>query len=211
MTSALPLDARHDRTHLPHVLRMGAGLGLLQSVLITLFGFLQPRLDGTLELLICGAILVIGVAATIALPGLWTGARTIEGIAGAAGIGLMATVVFLVIDVALLQRIGLWTNRWHEIGGGSNWWYHPVWWMAGTLMPWLGAWVLANQTAKTGSPSPVALVLGSEGSGLSRLARQRCDVVASIPQLGSLPSLNVGAATAAAAYEIARRRLVEAD
>lgn len=161
MTSALPLDARHDRTHLPHVLRMGAGLGLLQSVLITLFGFLQPRLDGTLELLICGAILVIGVAATIALPGLWTGARTIEGIAGAAGIGLMATVVFLVIDVALLQRIGLWTNRWHEIGGGSNWWYHPVWWMAGTLMPWLGAWVLANQTAKTGSPSPVALVLGT--------------------------------------------------
>lgn len=161
MTSALPLDARHDRTHLPHVLRMGAGLGLLQSVLITLFGFLQPRLDGTLELLICGAILVIGVAATIALPGLWTGARTIEGIAGAAGIGLMATVVFLVIDVALLQRIGLWTNRWHEIGGGSNWWYHPVWWMTGTLMPWLGAWVLANQTAKTGSPSPVALVLGT--------------------------------------------------
>jgi len=54
---------------------------------------------------------------------------------------------------------------------------------------------------------PVALVLGSEGTGLSRLARQRCDIVVSIPQLGRLPSLNVGSATSVAAYEIARRRL----
>lgn len=54
---------------------------------------------------------------------------------------------------------------------------------------------------------PVALVLGSEGAGLSRLARQRCDVVVGIPQLGSLPSLNVASAASVAAYEIARRRL----
>ena len=53
---------------------------------------------------------------------------------------------------------------------------------------------------------PVALVLGAEGSGLSRLVRQRCDVVAAIPQRGALPSLNVAAAGAVACYEVARRR-----
>ena len=52
----------------------------------------------------------------------------------------------------------------------------------------------------------VVLVLGAEGKGISRLARERCDVVAHIPMHGSLESLNVGAATAVACFEIARHR-----
>jgi hypothetical protein len=161
MTSALPMDASRDRTDVPTILRAGVKLALLQSVLIALFAVLQVRLEGTLELVVTGLIFLVGLAATIVLPGLWTRARTIEGIAGAAGIGLAAALVFMVIDVALFQPLGLWTNRWLEIGGGANWWYHPVWWMVGTYLTWMGAFVLANQAAKSGSPSPVALVLGT--------------------------------------------------
>ncbi len=52
----------------------------------------------------------------------------------------------------------------------------------------------------------VALVVGSEGRGLSRLARQRCDVVATIPLSGSLSSLNAAAAVAIGCFEVARHR-----
>lgn len=53
---------------------------------------------------------------------------------------------------------------------------------------------------------PICLVLGAEGSGLSRLVRQRCDEVVSIPLQGSLPSLNVSVAGALACFEVARAR-----
>lgn len=158
MTSAA-IDASYDYTALPHVVRSGIKLGLIQGALIALFAVLQVRLDGAAETVVCGLILLIGIAATILLPGRWTRARTIEGIAGAAGIGFGSAITFLVLDVTIFQPVHLYTNRWLEIGGGSNWWYHPVWWMVGTYLTWMGAWVQANQTAKNGQTSPVVQVM----------------------------------------------------
>ena len=67
------------------------------------------------------------------------------------------TFGFLVLDVAILQPLGTYTNRWLEIGGGSNWWYHPVWWMVGTFLPWMGAFAMANQAGRRGA-SPIGVL-----------------------------------------------------
>jgi len=53
---------------------------------------------------------------------------------------------------------------------------------------------------------PLVLVVGSEGDGLSRLVREACDVMASIPIASGVESLNAGVATGIALYEIARHR-----
>ncbi len=52
----------------------------------------------------------------------------------------------------------------------------------------------------------IMLVLGSEGKGLARLTRDRCDVLVRIPMQGHVESLNVAAAATLACHEIARRR-----
>ena len=53
----------------------------------------------------------------------------------------------------------------------------------------------------------ICLVLGAEGTGLSRLVRERCDLIVSIPMTGRLSSLNVSAAAALATYEVTRHRV----
>lgn len=53
---------------------------------------------------------------------------------------------------------------------------------------------------------PLVLVVGSEGKGLSRLVREQCDAIASIPIASAVESLNAGVAAGIALYEVARRR-----
>ena len=74
-----------------------------------------------------------------------------------------------------------------------------------------GLWIYAAEAG--GMPyteldlaGAVALVLGSEGRGVRRLVRERCDGIVSIPMLGGVESLNVSVASAVLLYEARRRR-----
>ncbi len=53
---------------------------------------------------------------------------------------------------------------------------------------------------------PIGLVIGNEGSGVSRLVREKCDMVASIPMKGDIDSLNASVAAGILAFEVVRQR-----
>ena len=53
---------------------------------------------------------------------------------------------------------------------------------------------------------PIGLVIGSEGEGVGRLVKEKCDMVASIPMKGDIDSLNASVAAGVLAYEILRQR-----
>ncbi len=54
---------------------------------------------------------------------------------------------------------------------------------------------------------PIGLVIGNEGSGVSRLVKEKCDFTASIPMKGNIDSLNASVAAGVLAYEIVRQRI----
>lgn len=62
------------------------------------------------------------------------------------------------------------------------------------------------QTDLTG---PIGLVIGNEGEGVSRLVREACDFIVSIPMRGDIDSLNASVAAGVLSYEIVRQRLAE--
>ena len=54
---------------------------------------------------------------------------------------------------------------------------------------------------------PIGVVIGNEGEGVSRLIREKCDFVASIPMKGDIDSLNASVAAGVLGYEIVRQRM----
>ncbi len=54
---------------------------------------------------------------------------------------------------------------------------------------------------------PIGLVIGNEGNGVSRLVRENCDMVASIPMRGDIDSLNASVAAGVLSFEIVRQRM----
>ncbi|MCO5215084.1 MAG: 23S rRNA (guanosine(2251)-2'-O)-methyltransferase RlmB [Thermomicrobiales bacterium] len=80
-----------------------------------------------------------------------------------------------------------------------------------------GRWIIGLDEDETGNniftvdvPTPVGLVLGAEGSGLSPIVRKRCQVILSLPMRGHVDSLNAATAGSIVLYDLLRRELTQA-
>ena len=72
-------------------------------------------------------------------------------------------------------------------------------WIAGADMD-------GESYSKAPLSGPIALVIGAEGAGISRLTREKCDFIVSLPVLGHIDSLNAAVAAGILIYEVRRRR-----
>ena len=75
-----------------------------------------------------------------------------------------------------------------------------------------GVWIYGTDMkgdvwCQTDLTGPVALVVGSEGSGMGRLVREKCDFILSLPLAGEINSLNASVAAGIVMYEVSRQRL----
>src|ERR1700690_4175949 len=98
MATAVQLQGDYDNTELRRVVRGSMTLALIQAVFVVVVSVINKSVDGTIDHALTGILVFIGAMITIFYPGTLTRPRTIEGIAGAAGIGLGATWVFLLLD-----------------------------------------------------------------------------------------------------------------
>lgn len=138
------------------IVSSGAKMGAVTAIGVVLFALLSRGLAGSAETLVQGLLLMAGIGVFAFGPSMLFRPRDVDSIAWVAMIGLLGALFFTVIDTALLRPFDLYHWTWDAIGGGSGFWYIPVWWMGAAVLAWLGAWTVAIHGRKGEPNIPVA-------------------------------------------------------
>ncbi len=151
MTSAAqPMPAEHVDART--IVGGGIKLGILTGAGVTAFALISRPIGGTVEVITQSVLILVGGVLFSYLPARWVQPRSTDGIGWTALLGLVGALVFTVIDAAVLRPVELYHWTWDAIGGGSGFWYIPVWWMGSALLSWLGGWVLSNYAGDAVQP-----------------------------------------------------------
>jgi hypothetical protein len=132
-----------ERTDVRTIVGGGIKLGILMAVGVTAFALLSRVMTGLAETVVQSLLVLVGAALCSFLPALWVRPRSTDAIAWAALVGLLGALAFTVLDIVLLRPLALYHWTWDQIGGGSGFWYIPVWWILAALLAWLGGWIEA--------------------------------------------------------------------
>jgi len=160
-------SATVDRSEFRHILQSGTIVGAVTAAAVVLFLLVSRVLPAGIATSLLQMIIVLaaGVAAAF-LPGFFAASRTTQGVASAAAMGLWGTIVFMAIDIVLLRPFRAFPWTWDAVGGGSTWWYLPIWWMLGTFLAWMGAIVTAGRAARGGDTAIRSLAMPAVAGGL---------------------------------------------
>ena len=129
----------------------GMKLGIATAVGVVAFALLSRALTGRTEVIAQSLLILAGGTVFAYAPSFWVRPRGVDAIAQAALLGLLGSVAFTLLDTVILRPVGLYHWTWDDIGGGSGFWYLPVWWMGSCTLAWLGAWAYSIASARGGS------------------------------------------------------------
>jgi hypothetical protein len=124
----------------------GAILGAITAIGVAIFAFLSRGMAGGVERIVQSILVLAGGVVFAFFPATRHQPTDVDGISWNAMIGLMGALFFTVVDVVVFRPINLYHWTWDAIGGGSGFWYIPVWWMGSAVLAWLGSWVVANSS-----------------------------------------------------------------
>lgn len=141
---------------------VGAGVkvGIATTVGVVVFALLSRVMGGATEMVVQSLLVLAGGAVFAYLPSFLFRPTDVDSIAWTAMIGLLGSLTFTVIDTVLLRPLDLYHWTWDAIGGGSGYWYIPVWWMGSTVLAWLGGWVVTNHGGRIDVPVAAGQTVG---------------------------------------------------
>jgi len=141
MTSAVqPIS---DRADVRTIVGGGAVLGAVTAIGVAVFALASRPLSGATETVVQSVLILAGAAVFCYFPAVRVRPANVDGIAWSAMLGLMGALFFTVFDTVLLRPLDIYHWTWDQVGGGSGFWYIPVWWMGSATLAWLGAWITA--------------------------------------------------------------------
>jgi hypothetical protein len=135
----------------------GIKLGIVTAIGVVAFALLSRALTGRTEVVVQSLLILVGGTVFAYAPSFWVRPRGVDAIAQAALVGLLGAVAFTFVDTVILRPVDLYHWTWDDIGGGSGFWYIPVWWMGSCFLAWLGAWVHSIAAARGGHVVSVAV------------------------------------------------------
>lgn len=144
----------------------GIQLGITTAVGVVVFALTSRALTGTTEAIVQSLIVLVGGAVVTYWPAAIVRPREVDTIGWTTLLAYTGTVVFTILDIALLRPLGMYHWTWDAIGGGSGFWYISIWWMGGTFLAWMGAWAYAIQ-ARVGAPSVFRMAGRTVGMALA--------------------------------------------
>src|SRR3990172_1794464 len=160
MTS-LAAPAVTSRTDVRTIVGGGIKLGIATAIGVVAFASLSRTLAGRAEVVVQSLLILAGGTVFSYAPSYWVRPRGVDAIAWAALMGLLGSVAFTIVDTVVLRPVDLYHWTWDAIGGGSGFWYVPVWWMGSCFLAWLGAWVHSLGAGRAAVRGPHRLRTGS--------------------------------------------------